>query len=486
VTDDDARCVLCQQELTDDGKARLRRFDEYMRDTTEQDASTAERVYEDALLGLSNLVVVTPRVTTAVATLTAEDDKLGNATQSLLTKLEEQHVALLAHLRSDDAAPTPLPAVDLPDKIHQLSATLEARAAQTDVDKFQADLQAVTKRKDELRASVTLCESADLLRAEVVRKQRDARLQAARGATDTSAITQKSSQLTREYATKVILDEFTRETERLRLQRVTLEDLGGQKGQLTQKPGLLGAKHRAASAQSVLSEGEQTALGLAGFFTEAVFDTSRSAIVFDDPVTSLDHVRRDKVAERLAQLAQDRQVIVFTHDVNFTGDLVAAAEKEKVTLTERSVERRGPKPGACLTTFPWKAKDFKARLDHLRTELARVKKDRAGLSQTEYEERVANWAGYLSETWERCVTSEILNQVFDRGTSFVQPRKFRLLAQITEADDQDFQDGYGSTSKWARRHDKAPGTNYVAPEPDELETELERITAWQKRIRSYL
>jgi wobble nucleotide-excising tRNase len=95
-----------------------------------------------------------------------------------------------------------------------------------------------------------------------------------------------------------------------------------------------------------LSEGEQNALGLSGFFTEAVFDPSKSAIIFDDPVTSLDHVRRDKVAERLAQLAQDRQVVVFTHDVAFTGDLAAAAESEGVALIERAVERRGTDPRA--------------------------------------------------------------------------------------------------------------------------------------------
>jgi hypothetical protein len=249
---------------------------------------------------------------------------------------------------------------------------------------------------------------------------------------------------------------------------------------------LLGAKHRAASARAVLSEGEQTALGLAGFFTEAMFDPSKSALIFDDPVTSLDHVRRDKVAERLAQLAKDRQVVVFTHDVSFTGDLVAAAESENVSVTERSVERRGLKPGVCVTAFPWKAKDFKARIDHLTTELAKLKKDRQNLVQDVYEERVASWAGYLSETWERCVTTEVMNQVFDRGSSQVRVMKFRMLAKITDADNQDFQDGYGHTSKWARRHDKAPGTNYVAPEVADLEVELKRLVDWQKRIKSYL
>jgi len=486
VIGDESRCVLCQQLLNDDAKARLQRFDAYMSDTTERDAVAAETAYEQTIRALEGLVVATPQRTTALAALVTQDEKLGNATQALLDKIEEQRAAVLRHLTGDAPLPPALPAVDLPDKIATLATTLKDRADATDVEQFKSALAAVSKSKDELSANVRLCESSDLIKAEVERLRTGAKLVVAKSATDTSAITQKASLLTRQHATNLILDQFTRETDRLRLERVTLEDLGGHKGQLNQKPGLLGAKHKQASARAVLSEGEQTALGLAGFFTEAVFDESKSAIIFDDPVTSLDHVRRDKVAERLAQLAQDRQVIVFTHDVAFTGDLTAAAEREKVSLTERSVERRGVRPGVCLETFPWKAKDFGSRLDHLRVELQKLTKGRPDLVQDDYEERVATWAGYLSETWERCVSTEIVNQVFDRGTSQVRTLKFRLLAKISDQDNQDLQDGYGSTSKWGRRHDKAPTTNYVAPEPEELASELKRLEDWQKRLKGYL
>ncbi|KAA0078800.1 hypothetical protein CIW52_29945 [Mycolicibacterium sp. P9-64] len=323
-----------------------------------------------------------------------------------------------------------------------------------------------------------------IMKDEVGRLKKLEALKAARSAADTNSVTQKSSALTRQYATKMILDEFTRETERLQLRRVTLDDLGGRKGQLTQRPGLLGAT-RGTTTRTVLSEGEQTALGLAGFFTEAVFDKSKSAVIFDDPVTSLDHVRRDKVAQRLAQLAEDRQVVVFTHDVAFVGNLTASAESEGVAVRECSIERRGSDPGMCVQWLPWKAKDFGSRVDHLRTELAKLTKERPNLLQDEYEERVATWAGYLSETWERCVTTEVLNQVFDRGTSHVLMQKFRVLARVTDEDDQDLQEGYGATSKWGRRHDKSVETNYVAPEPGDLEGEFNRLVEWQKRVKKY-
>lgn len=170
----------------------------------------------------------------------------------------------------------------------------------------------------------------------------------------------------------------------------------------------------------------------------------------------------------------------------FTGDLTAAAESEAVPLTERAVERRGTEPGICIQTFPWKAKDFGSRINFLTVELAKLTKERPNLVQDEWEEKVASWAGRLSEAWERSVTTEVMNHVFDRGSSQVRMLKFRMLAKITDSDNQELQEGYGATSKWGRRHDKSAETNYVAPEPADLERELTRLTDWQKRVRKYL
>lgn len=429
--------------------------------------------------------VATPSRTSALTALDAQSASLGASATALFAKIEEQRHAAIRHLTTDDTVPKPIPDVVLPDKLIAHADELERRAAATDTTQYQAALAAATTEKAELQASVRLSEIPVQVKAEIQRMRVLKRLKQARSEADTSSITQKAAALTREYATARILDQFTRETDRLRLQKVTLQDLGGRKGQLNQKPGLLGAT-RGITAPSVLSEGEQTALGLAGFFTEAEFDESRSAIIFDDPVTSLDHVRQDKVAERLAQLARNRQVIVFTHDVAFTGDLTAAADSEAVPLTERAVERRGIETGICIQTFPWKAKYFGSRIDLLKVELAKLTKERPNLIQDGWEEKVASWAGRLSEAWERSVTTEVMNHVFDRGSSQVRMLKFRMLAKITDSDNQDLQEGYGATSKWGRRHDKAAETNYVAPEPADLERELTRLTDWQKRVKKYL
>ncbi|MBU1338446.1 MAG: AAA family ATPase, partial [Acidobacteria bacterium] len=76
-----------------------------------------------------------------------------------------------------------------------------------------------------------------------------------------------------------------------------------------------------ARIEQILSEGEQRAIAIGSFLAELSLADHSGGIVLDDPVSSLDHWRRKKVAKRLVQEASRRQVIVFTHDTSFLGQL---------------------------------------------------------------------------------------------------------------------------------------------------------------------
>lgn len=485
VTHDSARCPLCQQELDVDARSRLHRFDQYMRDSTERDAAAAEDVVRAHQQRLRALPVGVGTGTHHLATLDAGAPEVATRAQALLERAAPVRDAVVSWLEGSGDQPA---AIVVSSEITDLDAKATAMttaAAAVDVEAFRTSLEQAQSQVRELDAHIRLCEAREALKEEVERLKERRLLETAQSQTATTAVTAKSTQLTKEYAGEVIKDAFVRETEQLRLRRVTIRDLGGNKGQLEQQPGLLGAKVRSVQAAQVLSEGEQTAMGLAGFFTEAAFDATRSALILDDPVTSLDHVRRKYVAARLAELAKDRQVIVFTHDVTFAGELAKQAGNCDVTLTPRSIERKGEVPGFVRPALPWKAKDFGARLSQIEQDLARLTKQRAEYGQDDWDKAVGSWAGDLSELWESCVNTEILDEVFDRGTAEVRVMKFRILAAVTQEDDTDFQAGYGACSTWARRHNKAQETNYVPPEPDEMKAEVERIREWQKRVKKY-
>lgn len=67
-------------------------------------------------------------------------------------------------------------------------------------------------------------------------------------------------------------------------------------------------------------------MALACFLGEVLGDPVKHGVIIDDPVSSLDHIRVRKVAERLVkEAAEGRQVIVFTHNLLFYSEIMNAA-----------------------------------------------------------------------------------------------------------------------------------------------------------------
>ncbi|MFP3360274.1 hypothetical protein R0K17_23450, partial [Planococcus sp. SIMBA_143] len=88
----------------------------------------------------------------------------------------------------------------------------------------------------------------------------------------------------------------------------------------------------------------------------------------------------------------------------FLGEIVKASDELGVKLTERAIERNGArKPGRVIDGYPGKAKDAKQRIGDLQADLDRLKKNQADMNADDYERATCEWAGKLSETWERIV-----------------------------------------------------------------------------------
>ena len=98
----------------------------------------------------------------------------------------------------------------------------------------------------------------------------------------------------------------------------------------------------------VLSEGEQRVVAIAAFLAELNTAGRNLPIIFDDPVSSLDHLFRDRVAKRLVQEAKNqRQVVVFTHDIVMLLALENECSEQRVPLLVHTVRRSMNGPGEC-------------------------------------------------------------------------------------------------------------------------------------------
>lgn len=98
---------------------------------------------------------------------------------------------------------------------------------------------------------------------------------------------------------------------------VSLEKTSAGKGTIRTRLKILGNDVR-----DILSDGEQKAVGLALFLAEVENQNDSCPIVFDDPVTSVDHEVADFLARKLLELSHGRQIIIFTHNKLFYESLV--------------------------------------------------------------------------------------------------------------------------------------------------------------------
>lgn len=486
-TEDDDVCVLCQQPLAQDAQARLRRFHSYVHDSVQQQAKEAERTYSAAVEQLKTFEVTTPEILSWLDHFVDNDVLSKDILIAALDIAARAKERILERLQSNtDEGWIDLAVIDTSTMRSFVTAKRD-EATGIDVDTFRKNLASVIKKRQECEGLQKLGVVKEEIVCEIKRRKHVALLTRKKRELSTTQVTKLSKRLATDYVTKTVSDRFLYEANNLKLEHVVLSDPRGSKGAIRQIPALKEVSTASSiSTMQVLSEGEQTAAGLAGFLTEVYFDESKSAVIFDDPMSSLDHQRRSNAAARIVELAQDRQVIVFTHDLIFLTELVKHANYADVSILEQTIQRNVTKqPGMILDEFPWKAKDVKKRTGDLREDLARIKKQQDSLSVDAYEIMTSDWAGRLSETWERMIRSEVIYRIVDRSTTEVKPKLVRILAQITDDDYQDFDASYSAVSTWARRHDKSEEFSYVAPDPEEMEYELNRLAEWYARIKGY-
>lgn len=88
------------------------------------------------------------------------------------------------------------------------------------------------------------------------------------------------------------------------------------------------------TVHGILSEGEAKIYALCDWLTELEFENI-DTLIFDDPITSLDHRNIEKITDIIVSLCSQYQVIVFTHNFEFYDKLI------KKTLGSKAIEKPG-------------------------------------------------------------------------------------------------------------------------------------------------
>lgn len=483
-TGEDAVCVLCQQPLNVDARRRLTAFEKFIKADTQQAAERAEVVLGQMVNGIQNLTVG------------------HNAFVEFLPDIPESQIAVRQSVRrffcmawkirrkvlnscKDFLWTTPctLPISPL-NQLNALMQTMASRAEELEQLATPNERLTLTHELNELLARQWLAGILHEVEAEIERKKVLAALSDALSDTVTTGITRKSTELADSYVTEVLRSRLTDEIKTLGAEylRAEFDSPGGRLGQKRFKISLLGAQDD-AEVRRVLSEGEFRCIALAGFLAELSTEQSGSAVIFDDPVCSLDNQWRRKVASRLAQLASERQVVVFTHDIVFLADLVGHCESQQIPLRQSYVYRGPDQPGLCIDGVPWAAMKVSSRLGCLKNMLQDARTIHRQQGPDAYEPPARRIYGLLRESWERAVEEVLLNSVVIRFDRAIHTQQLNKLSDITDTDIQTVNEGMIKCSRFLEGHDEAGASADPVPNPDELSQDISNLEIWVKQVR---
>ena len=481
---DGAQCVLCQQDLDQAARDRLKAFEAFVSSTAERELRGAQDAFIERRDKFTDLDVLTEQVKETLTEIQIEHEGLSRIVEAALKTAESRRGAIDLALREDGDVAEDLPNLKpVATEIDAIVLQLSDRAAALETSIDPEKQESLHKEAQALRARKTLAEHEAIVLAEIERKRKHAAYELCLRETRTNAITHKSTVLTRKTVTEELRESFRRELTSLGFRHieVELEEAGGAEGVLYHK--LVLTRAPGVELPRVVSEGEQRCLAIASFFAELSTADNRSAIVFDDPVSSLDYRWREGVARRLVEEAKTRQVIVFTHDVVFLLRLKELAEEEEVEQSDQHVRNLPGGAGVCAEELPWVALKVRSRVSHLKKLFQDADKLHRQGHQDAYKREAIEIYGFLREAWERALEEVLLGGVVERFRGSVQTGQVASLADITDDDCKAVTSAMTKCSRWLRGHDDAPAARAEVPEPAELRGDIEKLDRFLGDIR---
>lgn len=474
------RCPLCQNALGEDGSARLAAFDDFIKGAAARLAAAARAAAEGAFRDARD-VPIDLVFDEALRHDLGDLPGLVQACSDLQPAAAARRDAIIKAATPNAGQPwDALPALsDSPTAdLQTLAGHLRQQAVTLEESMDVKERAEMEKEHAELRARQELFALKDAALHAIHAFGLAATLGQCVTATATTAISRKSTDLTSTMASQEVADALTAE----------LRTLGVQDIKVAMRPSSARAKTTfklvletdgGGSPADVLSEGEQRAIALASFLAEVRLGKGSGGIVFDDPVSSLDHVRRERVARRLALEAQERQVVVFTHDIFFLSTLMADAAVAGMAPTALTLTKTSEGFGVADASLPFAGSATKDRVGLLRNKQVNCERLRKA-NDPSYNLHARDFYSDLRMAWERGVEEVLFNKVvqrFQRGVSTLGLGKVSVapddVAPVTA--------GMTKCSNYTG-HDGAPEANIPIPEPADMTSDLNDLENWRKAV----
>ena len=469
---DDTRCLYCRQILNTDALDLIVKYSDYLESQIAKDIEAQESTIQ---------ILVKPVEDSSLAAVQAfcepadaETDKGIPAPADQIEALREL-VSLERTLREqftdkvlvDENILSQLPGIGAKVGLWltDVKANLEVlRAQDSDQEKSLSEKE---NKLLELKARLELNKSWVEVEDIVAVASRDDKLRAERAAIANVLrnITVLSNKASEQLLNNNFKEMFRNECAELRAPELEVK-FSGREGVAQRKKKLPGG----LNPSKVLSEGEQKVLAVADFLAEARMSDNSVPVIFDDPVSSLDHRRVGEVARRIADLASDHQVVVFTHDIWLVTHLLDIFEKSDRCVYYQVTDDHG-KGTVTLGTGP--------RWDTIRNLAAKINSSIDEARKTAGEERESHIRDAYDSIRSWCelfVEQEMLAKVTERYQPNVRMTSLSKI-NVPKLDDtrQTVTSGFENACRYIEAHSQPLLTLGVVPKLSDLENDWDKL-----------
>lgn len=476
--DEEDGCPYCDRPLEGKGETLKTAYDTFLTSTAEKELINARRELDRGISTLQALFFPTLDASQTLFTQLQRDDtgkQLAAAYAENIEAAKHHRDDLLTQLSGDIPVREPSPFVislaGIADYQQALSDQIENFTKldpATEIVKKEAELAL-------LRERIKLGEELDNL----LNYQRE--LKWCHDATGmmthfaTNSVTIKQREFFNRYVTEDYLKTFEEECGKLDAQLKVEILQQGAKGKTIRD-----LKVGGVDPGRVLSEGEQRATALADFLTEIQVSGNCCGLVFDDPVTSLDHERKKLIAKRIVEEASNRQAIVFTHDLVFVAKLKEAVENENCEFVCHWIEKGEQGPGIVnLNNGPVNEADYK------RSGIAQNWLLKAKQAQNPEERQTYLKLGFAAvrTCYEAFIIYDMFNEVYTRFGERISAGRLNgvivdaaIIEQIIEKS--------GSLSKYIEAHLHSDQYADFKPTIELLKKEIDEFDAMKAKMKA--
>ena len=469
VATDDAVCVLCHQPLSEDAKNRFFSFEDHVKGITEREAKGAKEAWEMPLRNIEDI--------SDDGSLVKNIDEAGmegnsDIRRSLLSLYSAFRARKAELSKSEPGNVTSIPDHQCISEIKQIRESNTKRLEQISQENNKDLLNGLEARE-------WLSENRKAIEEEIERLQVIEKIQKAKKLADTTSLSNQSKRVAKELITEPFVKWFNEELKALNARvKVEIQYTRTKKGEVLHELVLVGVRLDVAKKnllKKVLSEGEKKVVSIAAFLADISGKEQSTPIVFDDPTSSLDLNFEKAFAEKLCELSNERQVIVFTHRMPLLGNL---HERENNVDVKYICKHEG------VSGEPWNPSfDIQGvgraleELIQLVNKLVESSKDENNCDDKKVSSLVKGYYTELRIICERVIEKDLLSSIAVRDRQDIRLKEIKKL-KIIEKGDIDTLDKLIDECN-SHMHYGSSERNSPYPNPCKLKKDIESLIEWR-------